>query len=81
MIPKPNSNANKTIKFSVTGVPTIESAIGKNMKATNTLRGTLNATKNALVTPIKNIKTNNTNTKPIMIVFTKSLNEVAVALL
>jgi len=32
------------------------SAIGKNKNATNTLNGTLSATKNALVTPIKNIR-------------------------
>ena len=55
--------------------------IGKNKNATNTLNGTLNATKNALVTPIKNISTNNTSMNPMMIVFTNSLNDVAVALL
>ena len=69
------------MKFKVTGVPTIESAIGKNKKATNTLKGTLNATKNALVTPMKNINTINTNTNPMMMVFTRSLKDVAVVLL
>ena len=81
MIPNPNNNANKTMKFSVTVVPIIPSAIGKNRKATNTLSGTLNATKNALVTPIKNMSINNTSINPMMIVFTRSLKEVAVALL
>ena len=55
--------------------------MGKNIKATNTLKGTLNATKNALVTPIKNIRIINTNTNPIIIVFTKSLKDVMVCLL
>ena len=81
IIPKPKSKPNRTIKFSVTLVPTIASAMGKNMNATNTLKGTLNATKNALVTPIKNISTSNTKTKPMTIVFTRSLKDVAVALL
>ena len=81
IIPSPNSNAKSTIKLSVTVVPIMPVATGKNRNATNTLRGTLSATKNALVTPIKNINTNNTKIKPMMIVFTKSLNDVAVFLL
>ena len=81
MIPKPNNKANNTMKFKVTVVPTMPSAIGKNRKATKTLSGTLNATKNALVTPMKNISINNTRIKPMIIVFTKSLKEVSVATL
>ena len=80
MIPRPNSNANRTIKFKVTDVPIIPSATGKNRKATKTLNGTLNATKNALVTPIKNIRMINTSTKPIIIVLTSSLNDFLVSL-
>ena len=81
IIPRPNSKANKTIKLRVTCVPTIKSAAGKNIKATNILSGTLNATKKALVTPIKNIRIINTNIKPITIELTKSLNDVRVFLL
>ena len=80
-MPKPNNNANSTIKFSVTLLPIIASATGKNKNATNTLSGTLSATKNALVTPIKNISTSNTKTKPIIIVFTRSVKDVLVCLL
>ena len=69
------------MKLRVTVVPIIESAIGRNKKATNTLRGTLSATKNAFVTPMKNISTSKTRMNPMMIVFTSSLKEVAVALL
>ena len=59
----------------------IASAIGKNRNATNTLNGTLNATKNALVTPIKNIRMINTSINPMMIVLISSLKEVFVCLL
>ena len=69
------------MKFRVTVVPTIESAMGKNIKATNTLSGTLSATKNALVTPMKNIRMTNTRINPMIMVFTRSLKEVAVATL
>ena len=78
MIPRPNSNAKRTMKLSVTCVPTITSAIGRNINATNTLKGTLNATKKALLTPIKNIRTNSTRTKPIIIVLMRSLKDVRV---
>ena len=81
IMPRPKSRPNNTIKFSVTLVPTMPSAMGKNRNATNTLSGTLSATKNALVTPIKNISTSSTKTNPITIVFTRSLKDVAVALL
>ena len=81
IIPRPNKSANNTIKLSVTLPPTIASATGKNIKATNTLNGTLKATKKALVTPMKNIRINNTNMKPMMIVLISSLNEVFVPLL
>ena len=81
IIPKPNSNAKSTMKFRVTVVPIMPSAIGRNMKATKTLNGTLSATKKALVTPMKNINTISTKMKPIMMVFTKSLKEVLVDLL
>ena len=57
------------------------SATGRNRKATNTLNGTLNATKNALVTPMKNIRMINTSMKPIMIVLINSLKDVFVCLL
>ena len=62
-------------------LPIIPSAKGKNIKATNTLSGTLNATKKALVTPIKNMRMMSTKTKPMMMVFTNSLKDVLVALL
>ena len=60
------------MKFKVTWAPTIISAAGKNMNATNILSGTLSATKNALVTPIKNIKIINTSINPITIELTRS---------
>src|SRR5579862_2204654 len=81
MIPNPKSNANNTMKFSVTFAPMIRLAAGKKTNATNMLNGTDNATKNALVTPMKNIKMSNTRTKPITIEFTKSLNEFLVSVL
>ena len=81
IMPNPNNKANNTIKLRVTCVPTIKSAPGKNINATNILSGTDKATKKAFVTPIKNIKIINTNTKPIMIELTKSLNEVRVLIL
>ena len=81
IIPRPNNRANNTIKFRVMLEPVINSAAGKNINATNMLNGTDNATKNALVRPIKNIRINSTSTKPITIEFTRSLNEVRVALL
>ena len=79
--PSPKSRANSTIKLSVTCVPIIKSAPGKNTNATNILSGTLNATKKALVTPIKNINTINTSKKPITIEFTSSLKEAFVFVL
>ncbi len=81
IIPSPNNKAKSTMKFKVTLVPMIAFAIGKNMNATKTLSGTLNATKNAFVTPIKNIRMNNTRTKPMIMVLTSSPNEVFVCLL
>ena len=81
IIPRPNSNANNTIKFKVICEPTTKSPAGKNTKATNILNGTDNATKKALVTPIKNINTINTNTKPITIEFTNSVKELLVRIL
>ena len=81
IIPSPNSRANNTMKLRVTDVPTIKSATGRNRKATNTLKGTLNATKKALVTPMKNIRMINTSTNPITMVFTRSSNAMAVCLL
>ena len=81
IIPSPKSNANNTIKFNVTADPVMISAAGKKKNATNMLNGTDNATKNAFVTPIKNIRIINTSTNPITIEFTRSLKEVRVALL
>ena len=78
IIPSPKSKANNTIKFKVTCPPTIRSAPGKNTNATNMLKGTDSATKKAFTTPIKNIKIINTNTNPITIELTKSVNEVLV---
>ena len=81
IIPNPKSNANSTMKLRVTCVPTMRSAPGKNTNATNILSGTLRATKNALVTPIKNINTMRTRINPITIEFTSSLNEAFVFML
>ena len=81
MIPRPNNKANSTIKFNVTWPPMIRSAAGKKRKATNMLSGTESATKNALVTPMKNMRISNTRIKPMTIEFTRSLNEVRVVLL
>ena len=81
IIPNPNNNANSTIKFKVICVPNNKSPAGKNTKATNILNGTDKATKNALVIPIKNINTINTNTKPITILFTNSVKELFVLIL
>ncbi len=75
MIPRPNKRAKSTIKFSVTFPPTIKSAAGKNRNATNILSGTESATKNAFVTPIKNIRIKSTSMNPITMEFTKSLKE------
>ena len=69
------------MKFKVICPPTTKSPAGKNTKATNILNGTDNATKKALVTPIKNINTINTKTKPITIEFTNSLKELLVRIL
>src|SRR6185312_12420677 len=49
IIPNPNSNAKSTMKFNVTSEPVIKLATGRNKNATNMLKGTDNATKNALV--------------------------------
>ncbi len=81
IIPRPNNSANNTMKLSVTWAPMMRSAAGKNTKATNILSGTLNATKNALVTPMKNISTINTSKNPMMMEFTSSLNEALVLIL
>ena len=81
MIPSPKSNAKSTMKFKVTCVPIIKSAPGNNTNATNMLRGTLKATKNALVNPMKNISTSNTKINPMMIEFTSSLKEAFVLIL
>ncbi len=66
------------MKFSVTLEPVIHSATGKKKNDTNKLSGTDNATKNAFVTPIKNIRITNTSINPITIEFTRSLKEVLV---
>ena len=81
IIPNPNSSANNTMKLSVTFAPMIRSAAGKNKNATNMLRGTESATKNALVTPIKNMRMISTRIKPITIEFTSSSNECLAFLL
>jgi hypothetical protein len=81
IIPKPNNKAKRTMKLRVTWEPTIKSAAGKNIKATNILSGTDRATKKAFVTPIKNIRMINTSIKPITIEFTRSLKDVLVGLL
>ena len=81
IIPSPNNSAKSTMKFRVTLEPVIKSAAGKKRKATNMLSGTDNATKNALVTPIKNMRISKTNINPITMELTKSLKEVLVALL
>src|SRR5438045_1116114 len=47
MIPKPNNKANNTMKLRVTLEPVMTSAKGKKRKATNMLKGTDSATKNA----------------------------------
>ena len=69
------------MKFNVTEVPTMLSASGKKRKATNTLSGTLRATKKALVTPMKNMRISKTSRNPITIVLINSLNDVRVCLL
>ena len=81
IIPKPNRSANKTIKFKVILAPITNSPAGKNTKATNILNGTDKATKKAFVIPIKNINTTSTNTKPITMEFTNSVNELFVLIL
>ena len=81
IIPNPNNKANNTMKLSVTCEPAIRSAAGRNMNATNILNGTLSATKNALVTPMKNMRMTNTRIKPITIEFTRSLKDVLVLML
>ena len=81
IIPNPNNSANSTIKLSVTCVPTIKSAPGKNINATNILSGTERATKKAFVTPIKNMSTISTKINPMMIELTKSLKDVLVFIL
>ena len=81
IIPSPNKRANKTMKFKVICEPTNTSPAGNNTKATNILKGTDKATKKALVTPIKNISTTNTNINPMTIEFTKSVNELLVLIL
>ena len=81
IIPSPNKRANKTIKFKVICEPTNTSPAGNNTKATNILKGTDKATKKALVTPIKNINTNNTKIKPMTMELTKSVKELLVLIL
>ena len=81
IIPSPNKSANNTIKFKVMLVPINKLPAGKNTKATNILNGTDKATKNALVTPIKNMSTINTNTNPITMEFTNSVKEDLVGIL
>ena len=81
IIPSPNNSANSTIKLRVTCEPTIRSAAGRNTNATNILSGTDNATKKAFTTPMKNINTISTNTKPMIIEFTSSLKEDRVFIL
>ena len=71
-MPRPKSSANNTMKFSVTLDPTMNSALGRRMKARNMLSGTERATKNELVTPMKNMRMIITNTKPMTIEFTNS---------
>ena len=81
MIPNPNKRANSTIKFKVILVPISKLPAGKNTKATNILNGTDKATKKALVTPIKNMSTINTNINPMTMEFTNSVNEDLVLIL
>ena len=80
-IPSPNKSANSAMKFSEMLPPTMNSADGRKMKARNILSGTDNATKKALVTPMKNIKTNTTKIKPMMMEFTSSVNDVLALIL
>jgi hypothetical protein len=75
IIPKPNNKANSTMKLRVTCVPTMRSAAGKNMKATNILNGTEKRHKECVGYPMKNINTINTRINPIMIELTKSLKK------
>ena len=58
IIPKPNNNANSTIKFSVTCVPIIISAKGKNTNATNMLKGTDKCNKECIYYTHKKHKNN-----------------------
>ena len=81
IMPSPNKSANNTIKFKVMLVPINKLPAGKNTKATNILNGTDKATKNALVTPIKNINTINTNINPITMEFTNSVKDDLVGIL
>ena len=71
-IPNARRKLNNTIMFKEKPIP------GKIKNARNTESGTESATKNALVTPIKNINTINTNRKPMMMVFIKSCSVVLV---
>ena len=81
IIPNPNKRANNTIKFNVILVPINKLPAGKNTKATNILNGTDKATKKALVTPIKNMRTINTKINPITMEFTNSVKEDLVGIL
>ena len=71
-IPSANKNANNTIMFIV------KPKAGITRKATNIDKGTLKATKNALVVPMKNIRMINTKMKPIIMVLIKSCKVVRV---
>ena len=81
IMPSPNKRANSTIKFKVILVPINKLPAGKNTKATNILNGTDKATKKALVTPIKNMRTINTKINPITMEFTNSVKEDLVGIL
>ena len=62
-------------------IPEMLLTSGMNKNATKTESGTLNATKKALVTPIKNIRMISTSINPMMIVLISSVKEVFVCLL
>jgi len=80
-IPNPNKSAKSTMKLSVTLEPTMKSAVGRNINARNMLSGTDNATKNELVTPMKNIRMINTSINPMMMEFTNSSKAAAALML
>ena len=79
IIPSPKSNAKSTMKFNVHVRPTIKSAAGKNMKATNILSGTDKRYEECIGNAHKKHQDHKTSIKPITMEFTRSLKEVRVA--